>query len=92
MPGDSSLGLSHRFRVVALESIVIAFLATASDREVHLVRKMAAHISPRPGFTQHRVTLHAASEVISLVERAEPFRRRRAERPRVADSFAKEPE
>ena len=81
-----------RVRVVALESIVIAFLATASDREVDLVRKMAEHISPRPGSTQHRVTLHAASEVLSLVERAEPFRRHRGERPRVADSLAKEPE
>ena len=81
-----------RIRVVALENIVIALLATASDREVDLVRKMAAHISPRPGATPHRVTLHAASEVISLVERAEPFRRRRAERPRVVDSLAKEPE
>ena len=71
-----------RIRVVALENIVIALLATASDRQVDLVRKMAAHISPRPGFTQHRLTVHAAVEVLSLVERAEPFRARRAKRPR----------
>lgn len=81
-----------RIRVVALENIVVALLATASDRQVDLVRKMAAHISPRPGFTQHRVTLHAASEVMSLVERAEPFRRRRVERPRGAHALPKEPE
>jgi len=72
-----------RIRVVALENIVIALMAMASVRQLDLVRKMAAHISPRPGFTQHRVTMHAASEVVSLVERAEPFRSRRAKRPRV---------
>ena len=81
-----------RIRVVALENIVIALLATASVRQLGLVRKMAAHISPRPGFTQHWVAVHAAVELLSLVERAEPFRRRRTERPRVADSLAKEPE
>ena len=81
-----------RIRVVALENIVIALLATASARQIDLVRKMAAHISPRPGFTQHRVTVHAAVEVLSLVERAEPFRSRRAKPPRVAKSIAKEPE
>lgn len=81
-----------RIRVVALENIVIALLATASARQIDLVRKMAAHISPRPGFTQHRVTVHAAVEVLSLVERAEPFRSRRAKRPRVARPLAKEPE
>jgi len=90
-PSDTELE-QLRIRVVAVENILIALLATASVRQLDLVRKMAAHISPRPGFTQHRVTLHAASEVISLVERAEPFRRHRAKRPRVADSLAKEPE
>ena len=80
-----------RIRVVALENIVIALLATASVRQLDLVRKMAAHISPRSGFTQHRVTLHAAVEVLSLVERAEPFRAQRAKRPRVARSLVKEP-
>ena len=81
-----------RIRVVALENIVIALLATASARQINLVLKMAAHISPRPGFTEHRVTVHAAVEVLSLVERAEPFRSRRTKRPRVARSLAKEPE
>jgi hypothetical protein len=80
-----------RIRVVALENIVIALLSTASARQIDLVRKMAAHILPRPGFTQHRVTVHAAVEVLSLVDRAERFRSRRAKRPRVAQSLAKEP-
>jgi hypothetical protein len=35
---------------------------------------MAVHISPRPGFTRHRLTLHAADEMLSLVDRARRFR------------------
>jgi hypothetical protein len=35
---------------------------------------MAIHISPRPGFTAHRPTLHAADEMRSLVVRAGRFR------------------
>ena len=39
-----------------------------------LAREMAVHISPRPGFTRHRLTLHAADEMLSLVDRARRFR------------------
>jgi uncharacterized protein (DUF1778 family) len=39
-----------------------------------LAREMAQHISPREGFTQHRLTLHAADEMRSLVDRAARFR------------------
>jgi hypothetical protein len=63
-----------QIRVIALENLVIAVLAEASDRQLELVREMAAHISPRPGFTPHRLTLHAAAEMISLVDRATRFR------------------
>jgi len=59
-----------RIRVIALENVVIALLATAPDRQLDLVREMAAYISPRPGFTQHPLTVHAAAEMIHLVERA----------------------
>lgn len=61
-------------RVIALENLVIALLATASDRQLQLSREMAAHISPRPGFTQHPLTTHAAFHMIDLVERAGHFR------------------
>jgi len=61
-------------RVIALENLVIAMLAEASDRQLELVRDMAAYISPRPGFTPHRPTLRAAAEMISLVDRAVSFR------------------
>ena len=63
-----------RIRVVALENLVIALLAEGSDRHLDLAREMAAHISPRPGFTQHPLTIHAAAHMINLVERAGHFR------------------
>jgi hypothetical protein len=63
-----------RIRVIALENVAIALLARAPDRQLDLVREMAAYISPRPGFTQHPLTVHAAAEMIHLVERALHFR------------------
>jgi hypothetical protein len=63
-----------RIRVIALENLVIALLADASERQLDLVREMAAYISPRPGFTHHPLTVHAAAQMIDLVERAGHFR------------------
>lgn len=61
-------------RVIALENLVISFLATATDRQLDLAREMAGYISPRPGFTQHPMTTRAADHMTDLVERAERFR------------------
>lgn len=44
------------------------------DRQLDLVREMAAYIYPRPGFTPHRLTIRAAAQVIHLVEGAGHFR------------------
>jgi hypothetical protein len=63
-----------RIRIIALENLVVALLADAPERQLALVREMATHISPRPGFTAHRPTLHAADEMRSLVVRAGRFR------------------
>jgi hypothetical protein len=63
-----------RIRVIALENLVIALLAEASDRQLDLAREMAAYISPRPGFTHHPLTIHAAAQMIDLVDRAGHFR------------------
>lgn len=63
-----------RVRVIALENILIALLAQASDRELDLARQMAGYISPRPGFTPHPLTLQAAVQMIHLVERSAHFR------------------
>jgi hypothetical protein len=68
-----------RVRVIALENLVIALLAEGSDRPVGIVREMATYISPRPGFTHHPLTMHAAAHMIDLVERAAHFRSTRAE-------------
>ena len=62
-----------RVRVIALENLMIALLAEGSGRQVEVVREMAAYISPRPGFTHHPLTTHAAAHMIDLVQRATHF-------------------
>jgi hypothetical protein len=63
-----------RIRVIALENLVIALLAEASDRQIELAREMAAYISPRPGFSHHPLTIHAAAQMIDLIQRARDLR------------------
>ena len=63
-----------RVRVIALENLVISLLAEAPDRQLDLAREMASFISPRPGFTHHPLTIHAATQMTNLVERAGHFR------------------
>ena len=63
-----------RIRVIALENLVIALLADASERQLDLAREMAAYISPRPGSTHHPLTVHAAAQMVDFVERAGHFR------------------
>ncbi len=71
--GEAELVALH-VRVIALENLAIALLATASDQQLELAREMAAYISPRPGFTPHPLTTHAAAHMVDLVERASRFR------------------
>ena len=61
-------------RVIALENVVIAMLVQATDAQLDLIRAMADYISPRPGFTPHPLTIGAAGEMISLIERSAHFR------------------
>ena len=63
-----------RVRVIALENLLIALLAGASDRQLDLTREMATYISPRPGYTQHPLTIHAAAHMVDLAQRANQFR------------------
>ena len=63
-----------RVRVIALENLVISLLAEASDRQLDLAREMATFISPRPGFTHHSLTIHAATQMVDLIDRAGHFR------------------
>jgi hypothetical protein len=61
-------------RVIALEGLVTALLAEATASQLELVREMAAYITPRPGFTDHPITIRAAAQMVDLVERAGRFR------------------
>lgn len=62
-----------RVRLIALENLMIAFLASATDQQLDLAREIAGYISPRPGFTPHPLTTHAASDMLDLVERSARF-------------------
>ena len=62
-----------RIRVIALENVIIALLTQAPDTTLQTVRDMAASILPRAGHTQHPLTIHAATQMIHLVERARHF-------------------
>ena len=62
-------------RVIVLENLMTALLADSSDRQLALVRERAAYISPRPGYTLHRLTVLAASRMVSLAEAAGQLRK-----------------
>ena len=64
-----------RIRVIALENLIIALLAEAPDRQLTLARGLATYISPRAGSTPHPITLRAADEMLSLVDRADRYLR-----------------
>ena len=63
-----------RVRVIALENMMLALLACASDQQLDLAREIAAYIVPRPGFTQHPLTVRGAAHMIDLIERSTHFR------------------
>jgi hypothetical protein len=63
-----------RVRVIALENLVITMLAEASDRQLERVREMASYISPRPDSAHHPLTIHAATQMLNLANRARRFR------------------
>lgn len=60
-------------RVIALENLLIALLAGARSQTPDLARALACSISPRPGFTPHHLTLHAAVQMNHLVNRSVLF-------------------
>jgi hypothetical protein len=75
LPQRRSVELDQlRIRVIALENLVITLLAESSERQLDLARSMATHVAPRPGFTHHRITLHAAAQMRHLIKRAGHFR------------------
>ena len=70
-PAMTNAALTHlRVRVIALENLLLALLAQASDEQLRAARERAACISPRPGFTAHPLTLHAAAQMLHLSRHA----------------------
>ena len=57
-----------RVRLIALEDLLAVLFAEGPTRQVALA--MAACISPKPGLSDHPLTLHAASRMIDRVERS----------------------
>jgi len=66
--------LALHVRVIALENLVVSLFATASQQQLDLAREMAGYISPRPDFTHHPLTIHAAAHMMDLVGRSSHFR------------------
>ena len=71
---SASLGSAEfvqmQFRVIALENLVTVLLAQSSDRQLDVVREMAAHIAANPGLTAHPPTVRAAAKMSRLLEAA----------------------
>lgn len=70
--GDTQIGLLH-IRVIALENLVIALLATASGPQLDLARDMARMIEPRIDAAPHPLTIRAAARLTDLIERSARF-------------------
>lgn len=71
--GDAESG-NIKVRLIALESLVVALLASAPASQSQLVSEMAKFISPRPGNVPHRLTIEASRNMLALVERAAHYR------------------
>ena len=61
-------------RVIALENLLKVLLLDASEDKLALMRDMAGFISPKPGYTQHPLTIHAAACMLNLVDSARHLR------------------
>lgn len=58
-----------QIRVIALENLVVALMADASNEQLERVRSIAATIFPRPGVA-HRLTMQATAQMEHLSQRA----------------------
>lgn len=75
IPPLSDAEIMHlRIRVIALENIVLSLLSKADGAQLEQVLEMAEFITPRPDSRQHPLTIHAATQMRQLVERAKHFK------------------
>jgi hypothetical protein len=66
--------LALHIRVIALENLLIAVLASGTEEQRDLSRRMAGYIAPRAGATRHPITTLASAHMMDLVDRAGRFR------------------
>lgn len=59
-----------RFRVVALENLLVALLAEGTTGRLDRMRETSRLVVPRRGCTDHPLNLLAAAQIVHLVERA----------------------
>ena len=71
--GDAEDG-NMLVRLIAVENIIVALLADASESQSERVREMARYITPREGSTPHRLTTEAARNMLAILERAARFK------------------
>ena len=74
-----------QIRVIALENLLAVLLVDASDWQLNLAREIANCITPHPGFTPHRLTIHAAARMLGLIERSGHLRMLQSEALSVDD-------
>lgn len=75
VPELTNAELVHlRIRVIALENLVMTLLAEGPDRQLGVARETATYILPRAGFTQHPLTIRAATHMTDMVDRALRYR------------------
>ena len=55
-------------------AVSATLLASATEHQLECAREMAAYITPRAGATAHPLTINAAADMVSMVERAIHFR------------------
>ena len=61
-------------RVIALEAVITALLAEATEPQIERACERALYIVPRPGHTPHRLTINAAARVVGMIQDAAHFR------------------
>lgn len=66
-----------QIRMIALENLVVALLAEASEQQLELVRQLAQSIVPRPG-VDHRLTVNATAQMEHLTQRSRRLQLRMA--------------
>ncbi len=65
--------LALHIRVIALENLLVALLASGTNEQREVARNMAGYIAPRAGATPHPMTTLASAHMIDLVDRAVRF-------------------